>query len=307
MIPRRTVDGRPTTTSPGFARWGALRDLADRVTYRQGGLIGEPDPAPIHVPGRTPTVLALHGYCGVPREVAVVCDAAASQGLATHAPLLAGHGTSPADLAPLRFDDWVASVEPLFEELTAQGPVVLAGLSLGSLVALELLLRHLRRRDGAGGESSGDGPGGSAGQVVGLVLLGNALWLAQPFPGLLLRLVDALKLPDFGFPKFTTDLGDPEARRDHTTYPSQPVGGAIDVQRAGKRLRAELHRVACPTLILHGALDRTCPVSNAWRLAERLGTTDVQVRVLPRSRHVLTRDVERDHVQAAIAGFLARY
>src|SRR5690606_37309425 len=124
------------------------------------------------------------------------------------------------------------------------------------------------------------GPG-RAGRVVGLVLLGNALWLARPFPGLVLSLVDALKLPDFGFPKFGTDLGDPETRRDHTTYPSQPVGGAIDVQRAGKRLRAELHRVTCPTLVLHGALDRTCPVSNAWRVAERLGTTDVQVRVLP--------------------------
>src|SRR5690606_26806750 len=46
---------------------------------------------------------------------------------------------------------------------------------------------------------------------------------------------------------------------------------------------------------------------NAWRVAARLGTTDVQVRVLPRSRHVLTRDVERDQVQAAVAEFLARY
>lgn len=331
--------GEQASGKRASGKWAALRDVADRMTYRRGGLIGAPDPAPIHVPGRTPTVLAIHGFCGVPREVAVVCSAAASRGLAAHAPLLAGHGTSPADLAPLRFDDWVASVEPLFEELTARGPVVLAGLSLGSLVAIELLLRHLRRGNGAASEedasgastgngaargakggavldgtgsdgTGSDGTGfetGAAGRVVGLVLLGNALWLARPFPGLVLSLVDALKLPDFGFPKFGTDLGDPETRRDHTTYPSQPVGGAIDVQRAGKRLRAELHRVTCPTLVLHGALDRTCPVSNAWRVAERLGTTDVQVRVLPRSRHVLTRDVERDQVRAAVAEFLARY
>lgn len=277
--------------SPGrFAPWTALRDFADRVTYRQGGLIGDPDPAPIHVTGRSPTVLAVHGFCGVPREVAVVCEAAGSLGLAARAPLLAGHGTSPADLAPLGFEDWVASVEPTFRELAARGPVVLAGLSLGSLVALELFLRH-----------------GDRGAVVGMVLLGNALWLAQPFPGLVLRLVEALKVPDFGFPKFTTDLGDPEARRNHTTYPSQPVGGAIEVQKAGARLRGELGRVTCPTLVLHGALDRTCPVSNAWRLAERLGSRDVEVRILPRSRHVLTRDLERDQVHAAIATFLGRF
>lgn len=268
--------------------WPPLRDLADRVTYRQGGLTGKPDPSPIRLIGRSPTVVAFHGYCGVPREVAVVCEAAAACGLGARAPLLAGHGTTPADLAPLRFADWVASVRSTVEEAAAEGPVVLAGLSLGSLVALQLTLERPDR-------------------VAGLVLLGNALWLSRPFPSVALRLVDALKLPDFGFPKFTTDLGDAAAREDHTTYPSQPVHGAIDLQKAADRLAGELGSITCPTLILHGARDRTCPVSNAWKLAERLGSTEVHVRILPRSRHVLTRDVEREVVRAAVEAFLARW
>lgn len=268
--------------------WAPLRQIADRVTYRHGGLLGAGDVAPLQVDGATPTVLAFHGYCGVPREVAVVCEAARARGLGALAPLLAGHGTSPADLAPLRFRDWVGSVRAPLAAASERGPVILAGLSLGSLVALHLALERPAR-------------------VAGLVLLGNALWLTQPFPALALRAVKALRLPDFGFPKFAPDIGDPEARRDHTTYPSQPVHGAIDVQETADRLVRELGRITYPTLILHGARDRTCPVSNAWRLAERLGSADVQVRILPRSRHVLTRDVERAQVQEAIEGFLSRW
>lgn len=265
-----------------------LREVAERVTLRRGGLLGRPDAAPRRVEGRTPTVLALHGYCGVPREVEVVVEAAKSLGLAAHAPLLAGHGTSPAELAPLRFADWVASVRGALAEAEARGPVVLAGLSLGSLIALELTLERPE-------------------SVVGLVLLGNALWLSRPFPSWALRAVDGLGLPDFGLPKFGTDLGTEEARRDHTTYPSQPVRAAIDLQKAADRLLGELPRISCPTLLLHGALDRTCPVSNAWRVAERLGTHDVSVRIFPRSRHVLTRDVEREDVRRALESFLARW
>lgn len=268
--------------------WTPLRQIADRITYRHTGLLGTGDTAPLRVEGAAPTVLAFHGFCGVPQEVAVVCDAARATGLSATAPLLAGHGTSAADLAPLRFRDWVDSVRESLAAASREGPVLLAGLSLGSLVALQLALEQPAR-------------------VAGLVVLGNALWLAQPFPGLALRAVKALRLPDFGFPKFAPDIADPQARRRHTTYPSQPVYCAIDVQDAAGRLREELGRITCPTLILHGAHDRVCPVSNAWRLAERLGSSDVEVRIFPRSRHVLTCDVERPQVQAAIEGFLRRW
>jgi esterase/lipase len=65
--------------------------------------------------------------------------------------------------------------------------------------------------------------------------------------------------------------------------------------------------VKAPTLLLHGALDAVTPVSNAWRVAVRLGTVDKRVVILPRSRHIVTRDVERDVVRREIAQFLGRW
>jgi esterase/lipase len=67
-----------------------------------------------------------------------------------------------------------------------------------------------------------------------------------------------------------------------------------------------LSKVHCPTLILHGARDRVCPVENAWRVANLLGTSDVRVVILPRSQHIITRDVERDQVARELRDFYTR-
>src|SRR6478736_3863116 len=175
----------------------SLKTFADRATYREDALTGLGVAERIVVQGRTPHVLAFHGYCGVPAEVALVCDAAREVGLSATAPLLAGHGVSAKALSTMRFEDWVEGAETEMLAAAQNGPVIMSGLSLGSLVALELTLKH-------------------PGLVSGLMLLSNALWLTGPVPSLALRVIDKLHLPDFAFPKFTSDISDPEARRTQT-------------------------------------------------------------------------------------------
>ncbi len=81
---------------------------------------------------------------------------------------------------------------------------------------------------------------------------------------------------------------------------------AIDLERSGRLMRARLAEVRCPTLLIHGARDRVCPVSNAWRVASLLGTNDVKVVILPRSQHIITRDVERADVARELRAFYTR-
>lgn len=250
-------------------------------------LARRPEAQSIRVGGRTPSVLAIHGFCGVPGEVRIVTEVAASLGLASSAPLLPGHGTQPRDLALLRFPDWVSGVRSEFDRLRACGPVVLVGLSLGALVATELYLS-------------------APGDVVGLGLLASAFWIRDPFPGTALDCVDHFGIRDFGMPKAGPDIGDPRGRDTHVGYDIQPVHAAISVRRAGQRLREELFRVHCPTLILHGAKDRVTPVSGAYQVAARLGTQDQRTVILPRSHHVLTRDGEQALVQSELRTFFER-
>ena len=254
-----------------------------------GGLIGAGNPAPIELPGRAPGVLALHGFTGTPLEVELVCDAAAELGLEAHAPLLPGHGTHARELARLRWSDWVDAAESAFDALErTRGPVVVAGLSMGALLAAHLASRHPER-------------------VAGLVLLANAAWLTSPFPSWPLMAIAALKLPDFAFPKFGSDIGDAYARSLNLTYSSQPVHAAIEVLKAGRVVQAKLGDVRCPTLILHGGRDRVCPARNAERVAELLGTRDRRVVILPESHHIVTRDIERAEVRRELRRFFQRF
>lgn len=253
---------------------------ADRARLR-----GDRVPCTLRAEGATPSVLAFHGFGGTPFEVELVVDAARELGLNALAPLLPGHGTSALDLSNTRWSDWTRAARTAFDELP--GPIVVVGFSMGSLLAASLAAQN-------------------PGRVAGLVLLANAAWLTSPFPSWALAIIERLGLPDFLAPKRGPDIADPESAQTHVSYASHPVHAAIDVRRAGIRVRERLALVRCKTLILHGAKDRVCPVANAWRVAESLGTDDCRVVIFPRSRHILTRDVERDAVKRELLAFFGR-
>src|SRR5207248_3624388 len=93
----------------------------------------------------------------------------------------------------------------------------------------------------------------------------------------------------------------------------EKVAGSYDKipMRWGGELRAlsqeatELaSRVHAPALILQGALDRTLSPSGAHRLQGRLSSSRVELRMLPRSGHVLPLDVESAEVCSSIVSFL---
>jgi carboxylesterase len=232
-------------------------------------------------------VLCIHGFTGVPGDMQLATDAAADLELATHAPRLAGHGTRPEDLKSCRFSNWVDSMRPHLSAAADRGPVILVGLSLGSLVATQLTLEV-------------------PGTIAGLVLISNAFWLQRPHPALSLELAARLKLKDFAIPKSGPDLADPEARQAYVGYRLQPLHASISLLQAGQRLRQELFRIHCPTLFLHGADDHVTPVDNAWKAAARLGTRDSRVLIYPRSRHILTRDLDKTSVANDLRHFLQR-
>jgi carboxylesterase len=252
----------------------------------RGSLMGEGVADSLVVAGLAPRVLAFHGFTGTPQEVALVVDAARELGLGAEAPLLPGHGQSVRDLSQTRFEDWLAAAEEHYARLSSQGPVVVAGLSMGALLALHLAKNH-------------------PASTLGVIAISNAMWLKSPWPTLPLQLIDRLRLPDFWMSKSAPDLGDREQRAIHLTYNAQPIRAAISLLRAGETLAEQLAGVKAPTLLLHGALDAVAPVSNAWRVSVRLGALKKRSVIFERSHHILTRDVEREAVRSEILRFLS--
>lgn len=248
-------------------------------------MVGTDDGAEIVREGRSPRLLAFHGFTGTTSEIRPLVDAVSAKGYAVRAPLLAGHGSSACDLQEATFDHWV---EAAAKELDGE-PFVLCGFSLGSLVAIELASR---KPDG----------------LLGLVLLGNALCLTAPVSaalGFVHR--RGWQLPDWYLLKlWSSDVRDPEMKKRVVAYDRDPLRAALEVYRGGRRVEEKLGSIVCPTLILHGAKDRVCPSANAKLVASKLGAIDVTTRVFPKSGHLVAADLEREDVAAEVIRFVER-
>jgi carboxylesterase len=243
----------------------------------------------LEAPGRTPSVLAFHGFGATPDEVRLVVEVATDLGLRALAPLLPGHGTSVEDLAQTGFAQWLAAAERALAALAASGPVIVVGSSMGSLLALTLAADHPQ-------------------QVLGVAALAPATRLAWPFPSLALALVRGLRVPDFALPKSSVDIRDAVLRRSQVTYAAQPAYAGNEVRLAGRLVEQRLGAIRCPAFIAHGQRDHVCPSSNARRLFSKLGTPawEKELLILPRSFHIITRDVERGLLRTHLYAFLER-
>jgi carboxylesterase len=240
--------------------------------------------------GRSPCLVALHGFGGTASELMPLLDRVAQAGYAVDAALLPGHGTRVEHLQAVTFDGWVdAARERARAAAQGHGRVVLLGFSLGSLVAMQI--------------ASERPP-----WLAGLVAMGNALTL-RPHSAVPLALWDWLgrTMPDVYLLKpRAADLVDRAVMDTILTYDRHPMRAALEVYRAGVRVREVVARIACPTLILHGRRDLVCSWRNATWLAERLASRDVTVRLFEKSAHVLACDSERDEVGREVEAFLGR-
>jgi carboxylesterase len=240
--------------------------------------------------GRSPCVVALHGFGGTAAELMPLLDRVAHTGYAIDAALLPGHGTRVEDLQGATFDAWVnAARERAVEAARRHGRVALLGFSLGSLVAMQIASER-------------------PAWLAGLVVMGAALTL-RAHTSVPLALLDRLgrRMPDVYLLKpRAADLVDKTAMDAVLTYDRHPLRAALEVYRAGVRTRAIVGRIACPTLILHGRRDLVCSWRNATWLAQRLASRDITVRLFEKSAHVLACDGERDEVAREVNAFLTR-
>jgi carboxylesterase len=246
------------------------------------------DATPFSYEGDGRGVLLIHGFTGTPFEMRHLGRRLHERGMTVRCPLLPGHGGSAAALARTTYHDWYGAVERAYFELRERCErVAVAGLSMGGLLALHLC-RHWQP------------------ELVALAALATPLWL-HPMPARAVRLAKRLPvlpaaLP--GIPKLAgADCRDAQMRRANPSIGSLPLAGVLQLVELMDVVRRELPRIETPALIMHGRHDHTAPYACSEPLARELGSTTVKHRPLERSYHVITIDVERDAVAAAVAEF----
>lgn len=244
-----------------------------------------------HFAGRDGSCLLVHGFTGTPWEMRYLGEHLHRAGYTVHGVRLAGHATSPADLERSTWREWYASARQGLLVLQAGAPrSVVVGQSMGALLALRLAVEHPEA-------------------VAGVALLAPALqistrwlqWMRPAFPVVLPFLTPRLRFVSKG----DSDVADPQVRSQTPGYDQIPLRAVHQLLQLQREVRRLLPRVAQPILVLHSQQDHTCPVANV-DLVRRRVPGPVETRLLARSYHIVSIDVEREDVAAAVADFTAR-
>ncbi len=233
-------------------------------------------------------VLLLHGFSGSPLEMTPLADALAGAGWTVSVARLAGHGTSPDDLARVTWQAWVASAREAYEDLRRRcRRVALVGLSMGGALALYL--------------AASDPPAA----VVAIStpirvrpLMASATRVASkvmPVVPVLVRLSPR----------------DPEVRAYRSPYTKIPLVAAGQLELLLGETRRVLPQVRAPMLVVQGRRDWVIPKDSAQEIQRLAAGAPATMLWLQRSGHVATLDRDRailaDEVMRFLRGHLAPY
>jgi carboxylesterase len=241
-------------------------------------------PEPFFLRGGGTGVLLVHGFTGSPAEMALVGRFLHGKGLTVSAPLLPGHGTTPEDLNTRSWQEWVSHAQAALGQLKeACGTVFVGGLSLGSLVAVELAIGD---RD-----------------IRGVILYSPPLRLrSEPGPAFHIAKRFVRMVPKTDHQE--EDLCDPAARARLWDYDRIPLLAMGQVMKLARRARADLGQVTCPALVVHSTLDRTIHERSAPQTLDGLGSARKRLVTLRGSGHALTVDREWTEVAEQTASFI---
>lgn len=253
-----------------------------------------PGAEPFFYPGNRIGCLTLHGLTGTPFEVRWLGKHLHQQGWTVYGPRLAGHGTTPDDLAHVRWREWYADVLAGYQMLRGQcDRVFVLGLSMGGALALLLSARE---------------------PVDGLVTMSAIYELNDPRRPLL-PLVDLFidvapkgydeaELRRFEEHIRTQQIARGEELIPRPSYPVWVVPAARQLIKMLDVLHREAGNVVAPALLVQSKADETVTFDNLQAIYESIGSQDKRTLVLERSGHVVTEDVEYEQVLAAAADFI---
>ncbi|MCP4966460.1 MAG: alpha/beta fold hydrolase [bacterium] len=226
------------------------------------------------------TILLLHGWTGSPAQLRPLATVLNEHGYPVVAPLLAGHGTSPQDMAGTGWRDWMRSAaEPAAEIISGGQRLHLIGLSMGGVISL--LLAPIF------GASS-----------VTTINTPQRVWDRRNKLATIYRGSHRIDIgePSAPFP--------PEVREFDQGYIDTPVGTAAELGDLMVAAGNNLHRVTCPALVIQSRTDETVKPVSGEIIFDGLGSSEKGLVWLEDSRHVAVLDVERDIIADAILDHL---
>jgi carboxylesterase len=243
---------------------------------------------PFLFPGSKTGCLLIHGFTGAPKEMRWMGEYLADRGYSVLGIRLAGHATHPDDMIRTRWNDWTASVEDGYHILQALADdIFLIGLSMGGVLAL-LMSTQL--------------------EAKGVVGISTPYRLTADWR---LNYIELISIFKPYLPKSKAQLGsgwvDQAARKQHISYPQNPVRAIGELNKLISKMRAALPEVHAPVLLIHSKEDKYVLPENLELIYKELVNVQDKTKLyVTNSGHVVTRDAARLDAFQFIAEFIQR-
>ncbi len=233
--------------------------------------------------------LLLHGLGGGVYEMQLLGEYLHQQGITVKGIQYPGHDRPEPKMPASRWQDWYGHILESYHQLAQiYGQVSIIGFSTGCPLGLHLAAQY---------------------PVHKLVLLSPYLLIRRywftilPLEAYIFSLGYWLQ----DIPRWQLPIQDPitQAAAQRVvffrTFNLKAVRSAVSLIG---RVKTELPQIQNPTLIIQSIRDSVVDPSGAVLLHQKLGSNQKHLHWLNRSDHVITLDVERDQIFAAIADFL---
>lgn len=260
----------------------------------------------INLQGGSHAFLLLHGLYSSPAEMSYVGRKLHKAGYSVHIPYISGCGLGDGSWRNrrTRWEDWAAQVEAQFDALKQRyDRVSVAGICAGADLALALATK---RSD----------------DIHSLCLYATTLYydgwnitrlrfaraLAYYTP---LRYVMSFReQAPYGLKdaRIRSWIAGQMAQSGQSDAGASKLSmmGVYQTERMMRHLRANLHRVTVPTLILHAREDDTSSLRSADFVEANVASSHVRKVVLENSYHIITLDNDKDLVVQETLDFVAR-
>ncbi len=268
-----------------------VRDLTNQLMERISKLV---DHSRGYVPMTVPRpdfptydkigVLLLHGFTSSLKTVDGLVPYLEKEGIPYRMPLLRGHGTKYQDMKGTTAKDWYEDAEKALLDLAKEvDKVVVVGLSMGGLVALQLAMEH---KD----------------VVAGLATVAAALKFKDPLAAL--TPVLAKLVPYWPSPNSFND----ESRKVLSeNYPKFATDAFSSLYKYSKEIESRLEEVEAPIRVLQSKKDQIIKPVAANIIYEKVSSIHRDISWYEKSGHEMMQDMEADAVFEDLIGFIKKF
>jgi len=231
-----------------------------------------------------PGVLLLHGFTSALRAVDGLVPHLEKAGIPYRMPVLRGHGSSWEDLRGVTSEDWFEDAREAFEDLSGEvDAVIVVGLSMGGLVALDLAMKKPER-------------------IAAVVSVAAALRFKDPMSRLTPLMAKVFK----SWPS-PESFNDPDLKENCENYPRFATDAFASLYRYSREIESRLEEVKVPVCVLQSRKDQIVAPVAANIIYERVSSEHREIHWFERSGHEMMQDMEAEEVFRTIMDYIGKF